>query len=119
MTNVVLYNQQQQQHDCYRVSRTHERTKWKTMAAKHAFDDVNNRRELSIPQVPALVLGGPPTFDTCNYYDVDYDQVLRDKLRPNSTWRTAPCRHGWNYDLEQTRYPTIVSEVGLRINSIT
>lgn len=70
-------------------------------------------RELSIPQVEPLVLGGPPVFDTCSFYDVDYDQVLREKLRPNSSWKTAPCRNGWNYDLEQTRYNTIVSEVGL------
>lgn len=66
--------------------------------------------------MPPLALGGPPTFDTCSYYDVDYEEVLRDKLRPNASWKTAPCRHGWHYDLEQTRYPTIVSEVHLKGN---
>jgi hypothetical protein len=57
------------------------------------------------------VLGGPATYDSCTAYDVDYESVLRDGLRPNATWPTRPCRDGWDYDLEQIRYHSAVTEV--------
>ena len=44
-------------------------------------------------------------------YDVDYDDVLLNNLRPNSSWKTKACSNGWDYDFERTKYPTIVSEV--------
>ena len=70
-----------------------------------------HRRELSIPQVESAFLGGPATFDTCSMYDVDYSDVIRNNLRPDATWKTKSCTDGWDYDLEQTKYSTIVSEV--------
>lgn len=57
------------------------------------------------------VLGGPPTFDSCTMYDVDYELVLREGLQPNATWSTIPCQNGWDYDLEQIRYHSAVTEV--------
>lgn len=57
------------------------------------------------------VLGGPATYDSCTAYDVDYESVLRDGLRPNATWPTRPCTDGWDYDLEQIRYHSAVTEV--------
>jgi hypothetical protein len=71
------------------------------------------RRELSIPLVehPFLGIGAKPSFDKCNMYDVDYDDVLLNNLRPNSSWKTKACSNGWDYDFERTKYPTIVSEV--------
>ena len=71
------------------------------------------RRELSIPQVEPAFLGGPTMFDTCSMYDVDYEDVIRNNLRPDASWKTKSCTDGWEYDYEQTRYSTIVSEVRL------
>ena len=56
-------------------------------------------------------LGGPLTFSTCSMYDVNYEDVLRNNLQPDSSWQTIACTHGWDYDLEQTTYSTVVSEV--------
>ncbi|EFX84114.1 hypothetical protein DAPPUDRAFT_21975, partial [Daphnia pulex] len=64
----------------------------------------------NIPLVTNSVLGGPATYDSCKAYDVDYESVLRDGLRPNATWPTRPCRDGWDYDLEQIRYHSAVTE---------
>lgn len=76
-----------------------------------------NRREISIPLIEHPVLGGPPTFDSCTMYDVDYDEVLRNNLRPNTTWPTVPCSgHKWDYDIEQIHYPSIVTEVTISAN---
>ena len=50
-------------------------------------------------------------FDSCSMYDVDYINVVENNLRPNSSWRTMPCQYGWQYDFQQTQYPSIVSEV--------
>jgi hypothetical protein len=61
--------------------------------------------------VEPAFLGGPPMFDTCSMYDVDYDDVIRNNLRPDASWKTKSCTDGWDYDYEQTRYSTIVSEV--------
>ena len=75
-----------------------------------------HRRELSIPLMEPDFLGGPATFDRCQMYDIDYDRFVdsaeSEELRPNSSsWRTVKCQNGWDYDLKQTRYSTIVSEV--------
>ena len=69
------------------------------------------RRELSIPQSANAILGTSTSYDSCRMYDVDYAQVIEQGLKPESSWTTVPCRNGWDYDYEQTRYPTIVSEV--------
>ena len=68
---------------------------------------------MSIPLVehPFLGIGAKPSFDKCHMYDVDYDDVLRNNLKPNSSWKTKSCTDGWDYDFERTKYPTIVSEV--------
>lgn len=70
-----------------------------------------HRREISIPLMEQTVLGGRTTFDSCSMYDIDYEYVLRNGLRPNSTWKTKPCSSGWDYDLEQIRYHSAVTEV--------
>lgn len=57
------------------------------------------------------LLGDPVTYDSCTMYDVDYESVLRDGLRPNGTWPTKSCHHGWDYDLEHIRYHSAVTEV--------
>jgi len=44
-------------------------------------------------------------------YNVDYDNVLRNNLQPDSSWPIVDCSQGWDYDLEQTTYSTIVSDV--------
>ncbi|XP_046454856.1 organic cation transporter protein-like [Daphnia pulex] len=72
--------------------------------------NITQKREISIPLVTNSVLGGPATYDSCTAYDVDYESVLRDGLRPNATWPTRPCRDGWDYDLEQIRYHSAVTE---------
>ncbi|XP_057381734.1 organic cation transporter protein-like [Daphnia carinata] len=72
--------------------------------------NLTQKREISIPLVTQTVLGGPPAFDSCTMYDVDYDLVLREGLVPNGTWPTTPCRYGWDYDLEQIRYHSAVTE---------
>jgi len=68
-------------------------------------------------------LGSPPTFDRCNMYDIDYHNINQlliksssNNLFNNSTlttnqWKRIKCQNGWEYDLNQTRYSTIVSEV--------
>ncbi len=53
------------------------------------------------------------TFDSCRMYDVDYEFVLLNGLRPNATWPTKLCQDGWDYDLEQIRYHSIVTEVSI------
>jgi len=66
-------------------------------------------------------LGGPPAFDPCNMYDIDYESVRAhsgELIKPNSSWKTTKCRHGWDYDLQQTRYSTIVSEVSFVVQRI-
>jgi len=44
-------------------------------------------------------------------YDVDYDDVMRNNRHPDASWNKTKCTDGWEYDYEQTRYSTIVSEV--------
>ena len=68
------------------------------------------RRNISIPLIQAEV-GGAAVFDSCSMYDVDYDDVIAHNLMPNASWNTKPCQDGWHYDFQQTRYPSIVSDV--------
>ncbi|XP_032796189.2 organic cation transporter protein [Daphnia magna] len=72
--------------------------------------NLTQKRAISIPLVTQTVLGGPPAFDSCTMYDVDYELVLREGLVPNETWPTTPCRNGWDYDLEQIRYHSAITE---------
>ncbi|KAK4014106.1 hypothetical protein OUZ56_026651 [Daphnia magna] len=72
--------------------------------------NLTQKREISIPLVTQTVLGGPPTFDSCMMYDVDYELVLNEGLQPNETWPTIPCQNGWDYDLEQIRYHSAITE---------
>ena len=46
-------------------------------------------------------------------YDVDYEAVLRDGLQPNASWKTKACTDGWDYDLDQIRYHSVVTEVSI------
>ncbi|XP_037077485.1 carcinine transporter-like [Pollicipes pollicipes] len=61
---------------------------------------------LSLPQRRALSLPPGPEggYHQCRMYDVNYTAVWVDggHLWPdaaNASWPTAPCRHGWEYDM--------------------
>ena len=66
---------------------------------------------MSIPRVESDFLGGESKFSSCSMYNVDYDNVLRNNLQPDGSWPIVDCSQGWDYDLEQTTYSTIVSDV--------
>jgi len=70
---------------------------------------------MSIPlrESADFFIGSPsiPTFDQCNMYDIDYNNISQLIKNSSQEWQIVKCQNGWEFDLNQTRYSTIVSEV--------
>ncbi|XP_037963798.2 solute carrier family 22 member 3 isoform X1 [Plutella xylostella] len=67
--------------------------------------DMELRRNLSIPRATT-----GEGYDTCLMYDADWGQVLATLTPPDPGTPTVKCRHGWEFQLDDIPYPTIVSE---------
>ncbi|KAG7304180.1 hypothetical protein JYU34_011116 [Plutella xylostella] len=67
--------------------------------------DMELRRNLSIPRAST-----GEGYDTCLMYDADWGQVLATLTPPDPGTPTVKCRHGWEFQLDDIPYPTIVSE---------
>ncbi|XP_026484320.2 organic cation transporter protein-like isoform X1 [Vanessa tameamea] len=66
--------------------------------------DIELRRNLTAP-VTGIEL------ERCLMYDANWSQVLLNYSVPPDT-PTVPCRNGWEFELKDIPYPTIVSERG-------
>lgn len=51
-------------------------------------------------------------FDKCKMYGVNFTEVLESNImKPDPNWPKVPCQSGWEYDLSDIHYPSIVTEV--------
>ncbi|XP_046973043.1 organic cation transporter protein-like isoform X2 [Vanessa cardui] len=66
--------------------------------------DVELRRNLTAPATGL-------ELERCLMYDANWSQVLLNYSVPPDT-PTVPCRNGWEFELKDIPYPTIVSERG-------
>ncbi|VVD00914.1 unnamed protein product [Leptidea sinapis] len=66
--------------------------------------DVELRRNLSVP------VNGED-WEKCLMYDANWTQVLADMALPQNL-STIPCQHGWDFQLGDIPYHTVVSERG-------
>ncbi|KAJ0179009.1 hypothetical protein K1T71_005784 [Dendrolimus kikuchii] len=69
---------------------------------------VVERMDLAIPKDNSSRLG----YSRCTAYDVDWKSVLDSGQKPNYTWNTVPCEHGWEFNKSEIPYSTISSELG-------
>lgn len=68
--------------------------------------DMEVRRNLS---APGAATGD---WDKCATFDVNWTQVLESMTPPPPDTPTVPCRHGWDFELIDIPYATVVSERG-------
>ncbi|XP_059049275.1 organic cation transporter protein-like [Achroia grisella] len=65
------------------------------------------RRNLSVP--PATAVGDP--WDKCSTFNANWSEVL-ETMAPPLTNTTVPCQNGWEFELSDIPYHTVVSERG-------
>ncbi|CAH2099469.1 unnamed protein product [Euphydryas editha] len=66
--------------------------------------DVETRRNLTAP-------GTGDDWERCLMYNVNWTHVLlNNSVSPNTS--TMPCKDGWEFELKDIPYPTVVSERG-------
>jgi hypothetical protein len=45
-------------------------------------------------------------------YDVNYTEILNANIKtPDPSWKTIPCKDGWEYNFSDIPYSTIATEV--------
>ncbi|XP_053604141.1 carcinine transporter-like [Plodia interpunctella] len=66
------------------------------------------RRTLAIPLDSNAHFG----YSQCKVYSANWSEVLRTGVRPDESWETIPCQHGWEFNKSEIPYPTISSELG-------
>lgn len=48
----------------------------------------------------------------CSMYAVNFTNVMERGIETaDPNWPRAPCKHGWEFDLNEIRYSTISTEV--------
>lgn len=52
-------------------------------------------------------------WDRCLMYDANWTQVLLQNFSLHPDTPTVPCRNGWEFELGDIPYETVVSEVSL------
>ncbi|XP_031769721.2 organic cation transporter protein-like isoform X1 [Galleria mellonella] len=65
------------------------------------------RRNLSVPAATAV---GDP-WDKCSTFNANWSQVL-ENMAPPALNSTVPCQYGWEFELSDIPYHTVVSERG-------
>ncbi|XP_052860354.1 carcinine transporter [Anopheles cruzii] len=77
---------------------------------------VEDRRALAIPVEESLDFGptleGEATsYSKCSMYAVNFTEVLANNIRkPDPSWPTQPCRHGWEYNYTDVPYATAATD---------
>ncbi|XP_049290370.1 organic cation transporter protein [Anopheles funestus] len=81
---------------------------------------VEERRALAIPvdeSVGANLATGiddgslPISYSKCTMYAVNFTEVLANNIRkPDPSWPTQPCRHGWEYNFTDVPYQTAATD---------
>lgn len=66
------------------------------------------RRSLAIPQDADSRFG----YSRCRAYAANWSEVIMYGLKPNESWNTVSCQHGWEFNKSEIPYPTISSELG-------
>ncbi|CAB3226585.1 unnamed protein product [Arctia plantaginis] len=61
------------------------------------------RRDLGVPKDENSRFG----YSQCEMYKVNWTEVLLTEQRPDHTWSTVPCQHGWEFNKSEIPYPTI------------
>ncbi|KAK6644865.1 hypothetical protein RUM43_001138 [Polyplax serrata] len=68
---------------------------------------LEQRMSLSIPRDE-----NSNEFEKCRMYGVNFTEVLAAGLQvPDPSWPKVPCQSGWEYDLSDIHYPSIVTEL--------
>ncbi|XP_030019880.2 carcinine transporter [Manduca sexta] len=65
------------------------------------------RRELAIPTDNSIF-----GYSRCTEFVANWTEVLASGIKPNDTWGTQSCQHGWEFNQTEIPYPTISSELG-------
>ncbi|KAM3960976.1 carcinine transporter-like [Aphomia sociella] len=68
----------------------------------------HERRTLAIPPDDQAHFG----YSQCTAYVGNWTEILITGGKPNETWDTIPCQHGWEFNKTEIPYPTISSEMG-------
>ncbi|CAH0698722.1 unnamed protein product [Spodoptera exigua] len=68
--------------------------------------DMEVRRNLSAPGAAS------GSWERCVTYDANWTQVLETMTPPPADTPTIPCQHGWDFELSDIPYATVVSERG-------
>ncbi|XP_047997891.1 carcinine transporter-like [Leguminivora glycinivorella] len=67
------------------------------------------RRALAIPADTDARFG----YSQCSAYVANWSaELVAGRTAPDPSWRTEPCRHGWEFNSTEIPYPTITSELG-------
>lgn len=55
-------------------------------------------------------------YEKCSMYAVNFTEMLEAGIeKPDPTWLTQPCKHGWEYNFTDIPYSTIATEVCLKL----
>ncbi|XP_044269954.1 organic cation transporter protein [Tribolium madens] len=65
---------------------------------------VDERIALAIPQ------GADGSLEKCQMYDVNFTEVVRNKIPVNTSWPTTSCKNGWEYNYTEVPYSSIATE---------
>ncbi|XP_053601029.1 solute carrier family 22 member 3-like isoform X2 [Plodia interpunctella] len=71
--------------------------------------DMEIRRNLSVPPSRA---GEEFEWDRCRTYEANWSHVLLTMQPPDRGTPTVPCQNGWEFELSDIPYQTVVSERG-------
>uniref|UniRef100_A0A182M9Y7 Uncharacterized protein n=1 Tax=Anopheles culicifacies TaxID=139723 RepID=A0A182M9Y7_9DIPT len=53
----------------------------------------------------------PISYSKCTMYAVNFTEVLANNIRkPDASWPTQPCRHGWEYNFTDVPYQTAATD---------
>lgn len=66
------------------------------------------RRILAIPADNDSPVG----YSQCTSYVANWTEVLLTGGKPDQSWASQECQHGWEYNTTEIPYPTISSELG-------
>ncbi|CAB3254932.1 unnamed protein product [Arctia plantaginis] len=65
------------------------------------------RRDLGVPKDNTSRFG----YSQCTMYVTNWTAVLEKGQKLNRTWKTVPCRYGWEFNKSEIPYPTIGSDL--------
>ncbi|EFA00687.1 solute carrier family 22 member 13 [Tribolium castaneum] len=65
---------------------------------------VDERIALAIPR------DSDGSLEKCQMYDVNFEEVVRNKIPVNTSWPTTSCKNGWEYNYTEVPYSSIATE---------